>query len=172
MTYNDAGTGTSGLLRISATEVSTDIAANTSLVSWELRLYEIVSSPSYNNNPIGSSVTVDGSVVSAPNFTFDWRPAGLQEQVIASGSTTVAHGADGKKTLTVTGHINATLTSGAGGPTDVSVTFALTDLFRLGFIGTGAANKRVTAAFIGTAGGNKRVLQGWIGTSGGNKRVI
>lgn len=126
----DANTGSAGTLRITASEASSNAAANTSVVSWQLWLIErVASNQTYSNNPTSASVALDGiGTVWSGSFTFDWRTSGLQSTLIASGSTTVGHNGDGSGSTTATGSIGSTGTSGAGGPTSVAQGVALTTL--------------------------------------------
>lgn len=116
----DVLSGSAGLLRVTASVVS-NAAGNYSDVSWVMSWHERVSAGStFQNSPVSANVFVGGiGTVWSGSFTFDWRPGGLQSQVIASGTTRVFHNPDGTVgdgVGNVQGSIGATGTSGGGGP--------------------------------------------------------
>lgn len=126
----DANTGSAGTIRIEVSEDQLDAAANTSRVNWAFYLIERVTSNStYQLNAKSASVDrVNVGTLWSGTFTFDWRPAGNQTTLIASGSYTHQHAADGSGSVTIQGNIGDTGTSGAGGPTSVSQALTLTTL--------------------------------------------
>lgn len=127
----DVATGTSGILRVTAV-VSAQSAADLWWdVTWALYLIENKQNSTYNNKGVPASVSVQGvGVVWSGSFTFDWRPAGLQTTLIASGTTRVnaPPSGSGAGLGNVTGSIGATNTSGAGGPTSVTQVLTLPTL--------------------------------------------
>lgn len=123
----DAGSGSAGLLRINASiSGGSNSGGNNgggyTDIAWSLQWFENVSAGStWTGTPIGAAVYMTGlGAVWSGSFTFDWRPAGLQSQTIAAGTTRVHHNADGTPPagFTVQGSINSTGTSGGGGPTN------------------------------------------------------
>lgn len=138
-------TGTSGSLQLNVTETSTNSAANTSVVSWNLRLIErVATSGVWNNTGTGASVNINGTTVFSGDFDFDWRPSGLQNTVIASGTRTIAHDANGSKTIAVSGHMGSTGTGSAGGPTDVGFSLALATLVVVPGVPTAVTATRIS----------------------------
>jgi len=92
---------------------------NRSLVYWDLQLNETVSQPTWNLN-LASSGTVsfswwNGSTAPAiANFAFDFRPTGLQNLSIGSGSFYVGHQSNGVGG-TVSGSATCAATSSSNG---------------------------------------------------------
>ena len=141
----DAGTGTSGTIRIDVSESAQDAAANTSTVNWAFYLIE--SSISNSTYGSGKSASVDWVNVTnlwSGTYSFDWRSSGAQTVLIASGSFGTTHNADGSYGVTIQGNIAATGTSGAGGPTSVSQGLALTTLTVVPGSPTGVTATRVS----------------------------
>lgn len=127
----DANTGAAGLIRVDVSESAQNPATNQSVVNWAFYLIERVASNSTFGN--GKSASVDWSGVAnlySGTFNFDWRAAGLQTTLIASGSFAVNHNPDGSGYVTVQGNLGATGTSGAGGPTSVAQGLTLTTLIQ------------------------------------------
>ena len=130
--YADRPTWT---LKIVATQSALNAVANTSLVSWSLRLYRGSTQEPFNNagtpwsvsGPGGSSGTFPayrfGSTGSGTNYS-SVPVGGFVE--IASGSETVAHNANGTKSVTFSGSHAAGATLGTA--TIGSNTFTLTTL--------------------------------------------
>lgn len=108
----DAALSGGAYLRMTVTEGTQDVAANTSEDSWSLTLYK-GSFSSFNLDGVGYSASVNGSVVSSGSYTFDFRSS--TSKLIASGTVTVTHNADGTKTTAFSGYTDATVTS-SGGP--------------------------------------------------------
>jgi len=119
----DVNTGGAGTLRLDVSQASTNPGANNVNINWALYLIERVTSNStFQNSAIGANVSIDGvGTIWSGSFTFDWRGAGNQTTLIASGTATLGNNGDGTgRTWTFRGHMNSTGTSGAGGPTDVA----------------------------------------------------
>jgi hypothetical protein len=120
----DANTGTSGLIRVTASIVDQSAEGLWWDIAWSFQLIERVSAGStFTNIPKDWNVSIEGvGVVASGTYTFDWRPAGLQSQTIASATTrvTAPPSGSGAGLGDVTGYIAASGTSGAGGPTSVT----------------------------------------------------
>jgi len=128
----DVNTGTSGTLRVTASVTASSTSELWWDVTWAVYLIERKASNSTFNN-IGTpySVSVQGvGTVATGSFTFDWRPAGLQTTLIASGTTRIyaPPSGSGAGLGNVTGSIGSTNTSGAGGPTSVTQSVSLPTL--------------------------------------------
>lgn len=95
-----AALGSQYQLQLDVTQASQDIPNNTSLVSWSLRINKLSGSGRYTFSSDSSSVTINGTTYYA-SFTYDFRS--YSSLLIQSGSTTVAHNADGTKTISVSG---------------------------------------------------------------------
>ena len=142
----DVNTGSSGTLQINATVSGSDAAGNWSDVTWSAYLIERVSAGStFSLSGNTANVVVNGATVWSGTFGFDWRPAGLQSNLIASGTTRVYHNADGTPPATsVTLNMGSTGTSGAGGPTSVSQGVSLATLKVTPGTPTGVAATRIS----------------------------
>jgi hypothetical protein len=142
----DANTGSVGVIRVDVSESSPNPATNQSVVSWAFYLIELrgTSNSTFGN---GKSATVDWSGVANlfnGTFSFDWRAAGQQTTLIASGSFTVTHNPDGSGSVTIQGNMGATGTSGAGGPTSVAQGLTLTKLTSLPGVPSSVAASRIS----------------------------
>lgn len=120
----DANTGANGVVRVNAWLAGGDNGGNYSDVSWELWLVERTSGTlGYNGGspPVPANVSVNGGQVWSGGFGFDFRPAGQQSKLIASGTNRVHHNGDGTSPgCTVSGYIGSTGTSTVGGPASVA----------------------------------------------------
>lgn len=120
----DQNTGTSGLIRVTASVVDQSAEGLWWDISWSFQLIERVSAGStFTNIAKDWNVSIEGvGVVASGTYTFDWRPAGLQSQTIASATTRVSAPGNGSGAGLgdVTGYIAASGTSGAGGPASVT----------------------------------------------------
>lgn len=144
MASNSVNTGAAGSLYIEANVVGTEAWNNRSLVAWAFYLNERVSSPTtWSGGGIGASTTTPGFPLWSGSFGFDWRPAGLQSTLIASGTYWAPHNPDGTGATIVAGAIDATGTSGAGGPSSVDVYLPLPTLKVLPGTPTGVSATRV-----------------------------
>lgn len=131
MASNSVNTGTAGRLRIEASEVATNVAGNWSNVSWWVYLEErVTSNTTWTAGAVPAAVDVglNGNDWTG-SFSFDWRGAGNQTTLIASGTTQVVHNPDGTGSVTIRAAIGDTGTSGAGGPATVDVSLPLTTLY-------------------------------------------
>lgn len=92
-TYNPGIDSYNPYAVLTVTESSYDVNKNTSVVSWNLKLYR--------PNSISSSasksyaVVIDGATVASGSTTI----GGSGTKTIASGTKTITHGSDGKKTI-------------------------------------------------------------------------
>lgn len=149
MASTQVGTGTNGILELQGTEVGTSQSGNWSDVAWALILRENGGSNLAYNSGIGASVSanyngVDQGFVWTGNFAYDWRSGGNQDLIIASGTIRVGHRADGTADIHLFGHINATGSASAGGPTDVDVWVPWTKLVSTPDQPTGLTATRVS----------------------------
>ncbi|HNY47401.1 MAG TPA: DUF859 family phage minor structural protein [Casimicrobium sp.] len=130
-------------LWIEANEASYDIATNTSVVSWRGYLKNAKYTYYYTwANDLSVEVLIDGVQQKKSYVTYDFRPSGSpREQAVVSGTSTVAHNADGTKTITATAKLNYISHAGPG-RTEVSVTLPLTDIPRGVQVRTGGTWKQ------------------------------
>lgn len=119
------------MLTINATEIGYNVAENWHDISWSLVFGQRSETPTFKNDPTGASVLWNpnssglGDIWSG-GFSFDWRPGGLQSQVIASGVSRFYGLPAGDASLYVEGRIAATGLGAAGGPAAVGVWVPLT----------------------------------------------
>lgn len=108
-----------GTYYVDVTETSTNSAANTSVVSFTVRL--VGNNTAWDGTTRYWSVTYDGVLVNAGgSFSYDFRSNNTP--TLGSGSATVTHNADGSKTVAVVSGFSGGSASG---------NFALTDFVRL-----------------------------------------
>lgn len=102
-------------LRLDVSETSTDVSANTSLVSWSL--YIVNGNYRFDAN-FNYTVVIDGSTRASYSGNVNTTDVGYnQAHLLASGSYTVAHNSDGSKTA----YCSASCSGGGGyGPGDGS----------------------------------------------------
>lgn len=115
-TYNPGINDYNPYAVLTVTETSYDVASNSSVVSWDLKLYRPYSITS--STAKSYSVTVDGATVSSGTTTI----GGSGTKTIASGTKKIVHNSDGAKTIS----FSFTL--------DFAITWAST------YIGTGSAS--------------------------------
>lgn len=84
-------------LNVYIDEVSTDISANTSTINWQLTVSRYTYYHTFNKQGDSTlSLTLDGQNVHSSNPTWEvWDG----EITLASGSSTISHNSDGRKTL-------------------------------------------------------------------------
>ena len=84
-------------LNVYIDEVSTDVSANTSTINWQLTVSRYTYYPTFNKQGDSTlSLTLDGQNVHSSNPVWEvWDG----EVTLASGSSTISHNSDGKKTL-------------------------------------------------------------------------
>lgn len=150
MASNAVNTGSSGQLVLAAEEAGYDVNGNWSDINWAFYLVERVQSNStWVGGGVGASIsaTVDGvdqGVLWGGSFGFDWRPAGLQTTLIASGTVRFGHKPDGSSAVTLGCSIASTGTSGAGGPASVLLNVPVTKLTRVPGKPTGVSATRIS----------------------------
>ena len=122
-------------------------------MDWALYFEERVqNNTTWTATPIDAIVQQVGSnVYWQGQWTFDWRPAGLQSLRIASGTVRVFHLPDGTAPLTVVASIGDTHTSGGGSGATVSVSQNLSVLKVPPGTPTGVSATRVSDTQISVA---------------------
>ncbi len=93
VTWNPGISSSNPTITMTVTQTSQSIADNTSTVSWSLVLKRPSSISSSVNKPY--SVVIDGVTVASGSTSI----AGSGDKTIASGTRTIQHGSDGRKTL-------------------------------------------------------------------------
>lgn len=151
-TYSDPySSKTAWTMKLVVTESSPDAVANTSYVGWEQRLYRGDSSYPWNNSGTAYSVTGPGGASGTfPAYDFEGTHSGTDYSaipvggyvVIASGGDTVAHDADGSKSVTFAASHAAGATLGTA--SIGSQTFTLTTLTQAPGTPTGVTAARVS----------------------------
>lgn len=133
MTSAQVGTYTN--LRIESSVSAYDAAGNWTDVAWSLHFDERSGSNNLAWASASPGVTASVSITSlgavwSGTFGYDWRPAGLQSKVIASGTSRVYHNADGTPpaSFTVSGANGATGSSGGGSGGSVAMALTLPTL--------------------------------------------
>jgi hypothetical protein len=127
-------------LNVYIDEVSTDISANTSTVNWELTVSRYTYYHTFNKQGDSTvSLTLDGQNVHSSNPVWEvWDG----EVTLASGSTTISHNSDGRKTLPFSCTFNPN--NGLHGTITVSGNLGLTTIPR-------SSSVSVSAGVIGSA---------------------
>jgi hypothetical protein len=76
---------------------STPLNSTQSTVFWSITIFETASQPSFSLNAASNTFSgnIQGIVVPLTNFTYDFRPTGLQTITLASGSFTWNQAANG-----------------------------------------------------------------------------
>lgn len=160
MASNSVNTGASGRIEVNLVEGTLDPANNRSYIYWTAYLYERVSSPQTYGTAPGSSVALVGAgTVWAGEFSFDWRPAGLQTTLVASGEGWHGRNPDGSGSASLGFSMGDTGTAGAGGPAYVGLTVPLAKLTTLPGVPTGVSAVRVS---------DTQVSLSWAQTSASN----
>ena len=121
-------------------EVSTDISANTSTINWQLTVSRYTYYHTFNKQGDSTlSLTLDGKNVHSSNPIWEvWDG----EVTLASGSSTISHNSDGKKTLPFSCTFNPN--NGLHGTITVSGNLSLTAIPR-------SSSVSVSAGIIGSA---------------------
>lgn len=135
-------TGTSGQLELNASISGSSAAGRWTDVAWSFYLNErVAQNLSFSNVGVPAFVNVGGVRVWTGSFTFDWRPAGLQNKLIASGTTRVMHNADGTPPASFSLYAEMAYagSTGPGGPTGITAPLALATLKVLPGVPTGVA---------------------------------
>lgn len=146
-TFNSDKTSNGFTLQLTVTEESTDTLANTSTVSYQLRL--LSETHRFSTYSIGWSVSLAGTVVnemaraSAPQQSIGTNSS----LTLCTGQTTVKHDVDGTKTMGAAFSIDMAKTSYTPGPISVTgKSMPLTFIARAS--GIGAADADIGAASI------------------------
>jgi len=121
-------------------EVSTDISANTSTINWQLTVSRYTYYHTFNKQGDSTlSLTLDGQNVHSSNPVWEvWDG----EVTLASGSSTISHNSDGRKTLPFSCTFNPN--NGLHGTITVSGNLGLTAIPR-------SSSVSVSAGIIGSA---------------------
>ena len=127
-------------LNVYIDEVSTDISANTSTINWQLTVSRYTYYHTFNKQGNSTlSLTLDGQNAHSSNPVWEvWDG----EVTLASGSTTISHNSDGRKTLPFSCTFNPN--NGLHGTITVSGNLGLTAIPR-------SSSVSVSAGVIGSA---------------------
>ena len=127
-------------LNVYIDEVSTDISANTSTINWQLTVSRYTYYHTFNKQGDSTlSLTLDGQNVHSNNPVWEvWDG----EVTLASGSSTISHNSDGRKTLPFSCTFNPN--NGLHGTITVSGNLSLTAIPR-------SSSVSVSAGVIGSA---------------------
>ena len=127
-------------LNVYIDEVSTDISANTSTINWQLTVSRYTYYHTFNKQGDSTlSLTLDGQNVHSSNPVWEvWDG----EVTLASGSSTISHNSDGRKTLAFSCTFNPN--NGLHGTITVSGTLGLTAIPR-------SSSVSVSAGIIGSS---------------------
>ena len=127
-------------LNVYIDEVSTDISANTSTINWQLTVSRYTYYHTFNKQGDSTlSLTLDGQNVHSSNPVWEvWDG----EVTLASGSSTISHNSDGRKTLPFSCTFNPN--NGLHGTITVSGNLSLTAIPR-------SSSVSVSAGVIGSA---------------------
>lgn len=140
-TFTKAGDKGYGL-KLVLTENSTSVTANTSSVSYSFYITR-GSTGFYASQPFSWNITIGGQTIAISGFRFQISTSDPAEQLIKSGTVTVAHNSDGKKTLSFSVSTpDASGISPTYGPAAMSMTgnWALTTIPRASTVTAAAAN--------------------------------
>ena len=140
-TFTKAGDKGYGL-KLVLTENSTSVTANTSSVSYSFYITR-GSTGFYASQPFSWNITIGGQTIAISGFRFQISTSDPAEQLIKSGTVTVAHNSDGKKTLSFSVSTpDASGISPTYGPAAMSMTgeWALTTIPRASTVSAAAAN--------------------------------
>lgn len=177
-TFTKAGDKGYGL-KLVLTENSTSVTANTSSVSYSFSITR-GSTGFYASQPFSWNITIGGQTIAISGFRFQISTSDPAEQLIKSGTVTVAHNSDGKKTMSFSVSTpDASGISPTYGPTAMSMTgeWALTTIPRASTVTAGDANigsvttikiSRASSAFTHTLTYAFGSLSGTIATKTGD----
>ncbi|QKN87719.1 minor tail protein [Microbacterium phage Ixel] len=123
MAERSVDTGTAGRLTIQLTQIGVEPWNNRSLCRATLIWSERSPSTAWNagSPPIPASTTTPGFALWSGGFGFDWRPAGLQSQVLNTTDFWVSHNPEGYGSMIVAGSIGNTGSSSGGSGASVDV---------------------------------------------------
>lgn len=85
-------------IRLKLTEESVSVSGNTSVVAYEFSIHR-QNSGVYTGPYYSWTITIGGKSIAINNFAFNIPTSGAASQVIASGSLTIPHDADGGKDM-------------------------------------------------------------------------
>lgn len=121
-------------LNVYIDEVSTDISANTSTINWQLTVSRYTYYHTFNKQGDSTvSLNLDGQNVHSSNPVWEvWDG----EAILASGSSTISHNSDGRKTLPFSCTFNPN--NGLHGTITVSGNLGLTAIPRSSSVSVGA----------------------------------
>ena len=140
-TFTKAGDKGYGL-KLVLTENSTSVTANTSSVSYSFYITR-GRTGFYASQTFSWNITIGGQTIAISNFKFQISTSDPAQQLIKSGTVTVAHNSDGKKTLSFSVSTpDASGISPTYGPAAMSMTgeWALTTIPRASTVTAAAAN--------------------------------
>lgn len=173
-TFTKAGDKGYGL-KLVLTENSTSVPANTSSVSYSFSITR-GGTGFYASQPFSWNITIGGQTITISGFKFQISTSDPAEQLIKSGTVTVAHNSDGRKTMRFSVSTpDASGISPTYGPTAMSMTgeWALTTIPRASTVTAANANigsattikiSRASAAFTHTLTYAFGSLEGTIAT--------
>lgn len=120
--------GTTHRLELHLSQNSQSVANNTSVVGYTLQIVRVTTNAGgyWNNNQSTATLTVNGTPITVPSFTYDFRSN--YTKVLSTGSIVVEHGADGTKT--VASSASVTMNGGNIPSGSVSGSLALTTIPR------------------------------------------
>lgn len=123
MVSNSVDTGTAGRLTVQVDQIGIEPWNNRSLCRASLIWSERSSSVAWNagNPAIPASMTTPSFALWSGGFGFDWRPAGLQSQVLNTTDFWIAHNPEGYGSTIVAGSIGNTGSSSGGSGATVDV---------------------------------------------------
>ena len=140
-TFTKAGDKGYGL-KLVLTENSTSVTANTSSVSYSFYITR-GSTGFYASQTFSWNITIGGQTIAISNFKFQISTSDPAQQLIKSGTVTVAHNSDGKKAMSFSVSTpDASWISSTYGPTAMSMTgeWALTTIPRASTVSAANAN--------------------------------
>ena len=152
-------------ISLTLTEESTDIATNTSLVSYLFTISNTNNNRFYQNN-YSWSISIGGQDIVINNFSFDLS-ANYTTQTIASGQITVTHNADGTLDMPFSVSIPDIKSANKYGPPAMSLsgTWTLTAIPRASTVScaVGVIGKPVTVTVLTTGEAFSHTITYWFG---------
>jgi hypothetical protein len=123
-----AGLNGGAYLALTVTEISQNIPGVSSVDSYNLTLVGGTFTSYDLTNTATWSVTING-VTTSGTFNYDFRPGPGTPALCTSGTTSsIAHNADGTKSISVSGSIGALPSGSTGGPATAAGTFVQTPI--------------------------------------------
>lgn len=135
-------------LYLALTEESADVTTNTSIVSWRLGMTR-TSANRFNQYRCGYAVYLNGSRVAYlerdnPSYYIGFSSNSVYDITITSGSTAIAHNADGSLNLSASASLDIARDSYGPGPMSLTGSWALTTIPR-------ASSLSASNGILGTA---------------------